>query len=315
MRIGIDIGGTKIVAGLVSEAGRVIRRAQTRTEAEGGYLSVRDRIVRLTADVLSDGGVKKTNIKRVGLACAGQIDHQRKRVLFSPNLNWRARPLGGDIEAATGVPVSLENDVNAATYGEWRFGFKKKGVNVVGIFLGTGVGGGLILNSRLFRGSRDVGGEMGHITLNPHGYLCRCGNRGCFEAYCGGSYIIGRTRERLEQGYKGTLRDIVKGQPHTLLAGHIEDGYYRGDELCREIWGEVIEYLGVGLQSVANLLNPDTILLGGGVTRGTKRLIHEARAVMKRRAMPASMNGLRVERTRLHQDAMILGAAFVADDE
>jgi glucokinase len=314
MRVGIDIGGTKIVAGLASEAGRVIRRAQTLTEAAEGYALVRDRIIRLITDVFSAAGVKKANIKKVGLACAGQIDQRRKAVLFSPNLNWRAKPLGRDIEAATGLPVSLENDVNAATYGEWRFGFKKKGVNVVGIFLGTGVGGGLIVNSRLYRGSRDVGGELGHITLNPHGYPCRCGNRGCFEAYCGGSYVIGRARERLEQGYRGKLWEIVGGHPNALRAGHIEEGYYLGDEFCREAWGEVIEYLGVGLQSIANLLNPDLILLGGGFARGAKRLIDEARSVMKQRAMPASIKGLRVERTRLHQDAMILGAAFVADD-
>jgi glucokinase len=314
MRVGVDIGGTKIVVGLASEAGRVISRTQTRTEGENGYPAVRDKIVLLVTDVLSDAGVKKNSIKKVGLACAGQIDQAHKRVLFSPNLNWRNKPLGRDIEAATGFPVSLENDVNAATYGEWRFGFKKKGLNVVGIFLGTGIGGGLILNGRLFRGSRDVGGELGHITLNPHGYLCRCGNRGCFEAYCGGSYVIGRVRERLAQGYRGRLWEIVGGDLTGLHAGHVEEGYYLGDELCRTVWGEVIEYLGVGLQSVANLLNPDLILLGGGVTQGTRKLVYEARVVMKQRAMPASIKGLRVERTRLHQDAMILGAAFVGDD-
>ncbi|MBP1729855.1 MAG: putative glucokinase [Deltaproteobacteria bacterium] len=314
MRVGVDIGGTKIIAGLASEAGRVIRHAQIPTEGQNGYPAVRDRIVRLVADVLSGTGVKKSSIKQVGLACAGQIDQARKRVLFSPNLNWRNKPLGRDIEAATGLPVSLENDVNAATYGEWRFGFKKEGLNVVGIFLGTGIGGGLILNGRLFRGSRDVGGELGHITLNPHGYQCRCGNRGCFEAYCGGSYVVGRVRERLEQGYRGRLWEIVGGDPVGLHAGHVEEGYYLGDELCSEAWGEVIEYLGVGLQSVANLLNPDLILLGGGVIQGTKKLVHEARLVMKQRAMPASTKGLRVERTRLHQNAMILGAAFVSSD-
>lgn len=314
MRVGVDIGGTKIVAGLASEAGRVIRRMETRTEAEKGYSWVRDTVVRLINDLLSDRSVKKNNIRRVGLACAGQIDTTRKAVLVSPNLNWENRPLGRDIQQATRFPVSLENDVNAATYGEWRFGLKKKGRNVVGIFLGTGVGGGLILDGRLFRGSRNVGGELGHITLNPHGYSCRCGNQGCFEAYCGGSYLVDRVRARLKQGYKGELLDIVKGNPNALQATHVEVGYYCGDELCRQVWGEVIEYLGVGLQSVVNLLNPDVILLGGGVIQGTKRLLDEALVVMKQRAMAASIEGLRVERARLHQDAMILGAAFVPND-
>lgn len=314
MRVGVDIGGTKIVAGLASEAGRVIRRMETRTEAKNGYSWVLDTVVRLINDLLADAGVKKNHIRTVGLACAGQIDARRKAVLVSPNLNWQNKRLGRDVEQVLRLPVSLENDVNAATYGEWRFGLKKKGRNVVGIFLGTGVGGGLILDGRLFRGSRNVAGELGHITLNPHGYACRCGNQGCFEAYCGGSYLVDRVRERLNQGYQGELLEIVKGDLYALQATHVEVGYYRGDELCRQVWGEVIEYLGAGLQSVANLLNPDVILLGGGVIHGTKRLLDEAVAVMKQRAMAASIKGLKVKRARLYQDAMILGAAFVSND-
>jgi glucokinase len=314
MRIGIDVGGTKIAAGLVNESGRVITRKLVKTDAHKGYPSVKDQMHRMIRALFSEAGIKAGSIERIGIACAGQIDQRTQTILFSPNLNWSNAPLKQDIEAATGIETFIENDVNAGTYGEWKFGFLGEGSNVVGIFMGTGVGGGLILNSRLFRGSHGVAGELGHITLNPHGYPCNCGSRGCFEAYCGGSHIVSRARERLGQGYRGKLWDVIEGHVDGLHAGHIEEAYFLGDDLCREIWQEVIEYLGAALQSIANLLNPELIILGGGVVAGTKRLIDEVRPVMERRAMQASIAGLKVERARLGVDAAMLGAAFVMDE-
>jgi len=150
--------------------------------------------------LLSEATAGASAVNSIGVACAGQIDRSTQKILFSPNLNWKDAPLKDDLEAATGIRTFVENDVNAGTYGEWRFGFRGEGLNVVGIFIGTGIGGGLILNGRVFRGSHGVGGELGHITLNPFGYHCRCGNKGCFEAYCGGSYIEERVRQHLAQG-------------------------------------------------------------------------------------------------------------------
>jgi len=314
MRIGIDIGGTKIAAGLVNQSGQVIRHKKVKTDARNGYPSVRDQIHRLVRDLFSEAGIKADSIERIGIACAGQIDQRTETILFSPNLNWSNVPLKHDIEGATGIETFIENDVNAGTYGEWKFGFHGESSNVVGIFIGTGIGGGLILNRRLFRGSHGVGGELGHITLNPHGYPCKCGNRGCFEAYCGGSYIANRAREQLAQGYRGKLWDVIEGRVDELHAGHVEQAYLSGDDLCTEIWQEVIEYLGVALQSIANLLNPELIIFGGGVVAGTKRLIDEARPVMERRAMQASVAGLKIERARLGNDAALLGAAFMMDE-
>ena len=314
MRIGIDVGGTKIAAGLVNETGRVTRRKRVKTDTQRGYPAVRDQINLLVRALLSEAGAKPGSVKRIGIACAGQIDRGTQKVLFSPNLNWRHVPLKHDIEMATGIPTSVENDVNAGTYGEWRFGFRGEGSNVVGIFIGTGIGGGLILNGRLFRGAHGVAGELGHITLNPYGYPCHCGNKGCFEAYCGGVYIEHRVKERLSEGYRGKLWDIIEGRIPSLHAGHVEQAYLMGDDLCKEVWREVVEYLGSALQSIANLLNPELIIFGGGVVAGTKQLIDEARGVMARRAMQASISSLKIERARMGDDAALLGAAFVTDE-
>lgn len=314
MRIGIDIGGTKIMAGLADTEGRVVARRKIKTEREQGYLAVLDKIHGLVRELLSDAGVEYRTVETIGVACAGQIDRAGTRIIFSPNLGWTDVALKQDIERMIGVRTFIENDVNAATYGEWRFGLRGAGDDVIGIFIGTGVGGGLIVHRRLFRGSKGVGGEIGHITLNPDGYPCRCGNTGCFEAYCGGSYIEARVREHLGQGYRGKIWDLIEGRPESLNAGRIEEAYELQDELCRRVWGDVIEYLGVALQSMVNLLNPDLIILGGGVVAGTRRLVHEARLVMERRAMPASVEGVRIERASLGEDGLILGAAFVMDE-
>ncbi len=302
------------MAGLVDTEGRVIARRKVKTEQEQGYHAVMHKIQGVVRELLSEAGSTSRDVQRIGIACAGQIDRRATRIIFSPNLNWRDVALKQDVERLTGVETYIENDVNAATYGEWRFGFHREGDTVIGAFLGTGVGGGLILHKTLFRGSNGVGGELGHITLNAGGYRCHCGNTGCFEAYCGGSYIEARVREHLARGYRGKVWEIVEGRPEILNAGHIEAAYELGDELCRTLWAEVIEYLGVGLQSIVNLLNPDLIILGGGVVAGTKRLVDEARLVMEQRAMPASREGVRVERARLAEDALILGAAFVMDE-
>ena len=151
--------------------------------------------------------------------------------------------------------------------------------------IGTGIGGGLILGGTIYRGFSNVGGELGHITLNPWGYRCNCGNTGCFEAYCGGLYITSRIRQHIEEGYRGKIWELIGGDIEALHPGYIEEAAARGDDLCARTWREVIEYLGCALQSIANLLNPEVIMLGGRVILGTSRLVDEAVAVMRRRAM------------------------------
>ncbi|MCX5813421.1 MAG: ROK family protein [Proteobacteria bacterium] len=311
MRIGIDIGGTKIIAGLVDKSGLVTFKKKIPTEKEKGYTGVRDNIAGLIRTIVKEGNIKTEEIERVGIACAGQIDKTTKNILFSPNLDWHNVPLRGDIEKMCGIDTFIENDVNAAVYGEWKFGLKEVPDDVIGVSFGTGIGGGLIINRRLYRGFSYVGGEVGHITLNPHGYKCGCGNTGCFEAYCGGSHIIERVRTEIEEGYRGKIWDIIEGNIGSLHTGHIEEAYLLGDMLCIRIWGEVIEYAGVALASLVNLLNPEVVILGGGVIYGSRYFIEDVKAVMEKRAMKASLAGLKIEKAQLGEDAGIVGAVFV----
>jgi len=305
MRIGIDVGGTKIAIGLVDGTGRIVARRRILTESWRGYGPIRDRILAGIDGMLREGGVSGEEVERIGVAAAGQV--RGDRILFSPNLHWENAPLKADLERVTAIETFLENDVNAATYGEWKFGMAQGGAHVVGIFIGTGIGGGLIFDGRLYRGCSGVAGELGHITLNPQGYRCNCGSTGCFEAYCGGAYVVDRVKKRIEQGYRGKVWDLISGRPEELHAGHIEAAYLEGDEVCTAVWKEVIEYLGVALQNLVNLLNPEVIICGGGVIEGARQLMEDARGVMEKRALSPSVADLRLEKARLGEDAVILG--------
>jgi glucokinase len=311
MRVGIDIGGTKILAGLIDDSGSVIGKRKVPVGRDKRYEKVRAVIVDLLNDMLREKGLHGRSISKIGIACAGQIEKDTQKILFSPNLRWKNAPLKKDMEERFRVGVFVENDVNAATYGEWRFGLKSKPKDMIGIYPGTGIGGGIIANGALCRGFANVGGEVGHIILNPYGYRCNCGNYGCFEAYCGGSYIVERVRSVMREGYRGKIWEISGGDLKGLHAGHIEEAWMMGDDLCGRIWGEVIEYMGAGMASLVNLLNPEVIVMGGGVVYGTKYLVDEAKKAMEKRAMRASLKGLSVEKGKLGDEAAIIGAAFV----
>ncbi len=312
MRIGIDLGGTKITGGIIGISGIVTARSRVPTNRDGGREGITRQIIDLIYTILRESNTPITEIERIGIAAAGQIDGITQSILFSPNLpGFFDVPLKSVIEEETGIPAFIENDVNAATYGEWYFGLGAAPRDVVGVFLGTGIGGGLILNGKLYRGCTGVGGEIGHMTINPDGYPCNCGNRGCFEAYCGGSYIVERVARRIRDGYRGTILSVLADDVESLHAGHIEEAYRLGDDLCKNVWEEVIEFLGAGLAGLVNILNPEVIILGGGVIFGTKSLMDDAQRIMEKRAMAASLKGLRVVKATLGEDAAILGAAFV----
>lgn len=295
--------------GLVDESGAVTARRRLPTESRAGYPATRDRMIAGIDALLRESGVAASDVKKVGVAAAGQVAGDT--IVFSPNLHWDHLPVRRDIEDATGIPTYLENDVNAATYGEWRFTLDAGPGDVVGMFIGTGIGGGLIFGRRLYRGFSGVAAEIGHMTLNPAGYRCNCGNTGCFESFCGGVYVAGRVKARIEEGYRGKIWDIVGGDPDKLHAGHVEEACYQGDELCARIWKEVIEYLGIGLQNIVNLLNPEVIICGGGVVAGTRYLLDEARKVMARRAAGPSVKGMRIQKAALGEDAVILGVSCI----
>jgi glucokinase len=308
MRIGVDIGGSKVIVGLLGEQGRVVEKRRIVLERRD-YGYVRDRVVEEILR-LAEGRA----IKGVGIASAGQIEAGTQRILFSPNLGWQDVNLKADMEERLRTKVHVENDVNAATYGEWRFALRGEPKTVIGVYVGTGIGGGMILDGRLYRGSSNVGAEIGHMILDPMGPRCNCGRRGCFEALCGGSYIVRKVKERIEEGYRGRIYEVIEGDLDRLHTGHIEKAFLLGDALCEEVWEEVAFYLGCGLASLVNIFNPDVLLLGGGVIYGSNLLIDLALPSFEAYSLPVSAKNVKVLRATLREDAALMGASFLLEE-
>jgi glucokinase len=261
--IGLDIGGTKIAGGLVSSAGEILARGRRDTPA-----SDPNQIAREVASLVTELAAKSPEpIAGLGVACAGFVDKTGSTVLFAPNLAWRDEPLKQRLESLVGYPVTIDNDANAAAWGEFRFGAAREADDMVLITVGTGIGGGVVVDSRLLRGAYGIGGELGHMRVVPNGLRCGCGNRGCWEQYASGSALLREARELVASGtpHGGVLAEACGGDPAQLKGHNITDAAQQGDAAAVELIADVGSWVGEGAASVAAILDPELIVIGGGV--------------------------------------------------
>src|SRR5579872_4069392 len=236
--VGIDLGGTNIAAAALPTDGSAVLAFGSRlTRADLGADAVTDRIVEaiedVIAEVMKETGAARSDFLGVGLGAPGPLDRERGLVIVAPNLGWRDFPLRDRITTAVDLPATLDNDANCATVGEWWCGAARGGRNVIGVTIGTGIGGGLILNGDLYHGSSSVAGEIGHTTIDSTGRRCKCGNYGCLEAYASGPAIAERAREALSGDEASTLRRMVDGDLAKITARTVYDAAVRGDEVAR----------------------------------------------------------------------------------
>ncbi len=310
---GIDIGGTNLRCGILGEGGTVKSRLsvsfpKSLNEAEKQV----DFIVKNVKQFLSSN--EKYGVKSIGVGIAGQIDDSTGSVLFSPNLNWHEVPLKYILEKETGLGVYITNDLTAITYGEWKFGSGKSENNIICIFVGTGIGSGIIIDGSLYAGCSNAAGEIGHITVVSGGRKCTCGNSGCLEAYAGGLGISNIAKERAAADMKGfkNIIDAAGGDIGGISAETVADAYKAGDKKASEIIKETGVYLSDGVISAVNLLNPCAIILGGGVIDGISGLFDTVKNEVGKRALKASTSNLRILKSGLGEDAGIIGAAGLA---
>ena len=312
--IGVDLGGTKVSAGAVSRDGaRIVGVRNIETQAELGAEGVVDRIIGLIEGVILDAtqetGAKRKDFVGIGIGAPGPLDRKNGIVIVAPNLGWRDFPLRDRVQSRLGLPASLDNDANCATVGEWWLGAARGGRNVVGITIGTGIGGGLIINGELYHGSSDVAGEIGHTTIDVNGRHCKCGNYGCLEAYASGPAIATRAREALvREDTASELRTMVNGQIDTITAETVYRAAKRGDALANEIVRDTARYLGAGIATLLNVVNPDVVVVAGGVTLAGEALFGPLRAEVRRRAFKPAVQGVRIVPAELQGTAGIVGA-------
>jgi glucokinase len=311
--LGVDLGGTNIVVGAMPEDGsRTLAVRSEPTHAQRGAESVVDHIVAMIAQVISDVMAEQGGSARdfvgVGVGAPGPLDRENGVVVVAPNLGWQNFPLRDSIAQRVRLPVTLDNDANCATVGEWWRGAAQGGRNVVGLTIGTGIGGGIILEGKLYHGSSDVAGEIGHTTIDPTGRYCRCGNYGCLEAYASGTAIAARAREALERNEASALKTMVDGDLSKLTAAIVYDAANGGDALAHEIVRDTARFLGHGVANLLNILNPDVVVLAGGVTQAGDRLFEPLRAEVKRRAFRPAVDVCRIVPGVLAGTAGVVGA-------
>ena len=310
--IGVDLGGTTIVVGTLTEDGRAMHGlVDELTPVHLGPDGVVDRIIamigqsveRTRADLGAD-----VEIAGVGIGAPGPLDTQRGIVIVAPNLGWHDMPLRDRIGAATGFDARLDNDANCATLGEWWHGAAQGGRVVVGITIGTGIGGGIVLDGQIFHGASDVAAEMGHMTIDVMGRRCKCGNYGCLEAYASGTAIAARTIEELEAGTASSIPALVGGDLARVTAQIVYLAAHDGDALALEIVRDTARFLGAGIANVLNILNPDVVVVTGGVTKAGDRLFGPLRTEVARRAFKPAVAACRIVPGGLPGTAGVYGA-------
>ncbi len=311
--LGIDLGGTKIIAGLVERSGRILAKEYRETQAAQGPASVFDRLIEATTTVLASQSIDLSEVNAIGVAAAGPIDAASGTVTAPPNLpGWHDVPLARLIQNRVSLPTYLENDAAAAALAEFTFGAGRGCQHMIYVTASTGIGGGFVLNGRLYQGAAGAAGEIGHMTLLPNGPLCGCGNRGCLEALASGTAIARDARERVSRGVPTLIAELVNGDLTKISAKVVAQAADEGDIEAQEILQEAMEYLGVGVANLVNLFNPEIIVIGGGLTNMGERLFDTVRRVIDRRAFPISAHTVEVRPAQLGSDVGLLGAAAVA---
>jgi glucokinase len=310
--IGCDLGGTNIKAGIVNlEEGSVLHADSIPTNSQDGHDAVMERMIDLLHSLISESGMDQSELLGIGVSAPGVIDLKNGTTLFLPNLSgqWRNIPLGNTLSAALNLPVTLLNDVRAITYGEYIYG-AGQGFNRMACFaIGTGVGGGLVLNGELLLGFQGTAGEFGHQTVEINGLRCSCGNYGCLEAYTSGPAIASRAEKAVRQGFTTLIAEMIDHDLNKITPEIVARAAEEGDEIAQEIWDSVGHYLGTGIANICVAFGPEQVVLAGGVAAAGDLLLKPIKKALQERVFVMPVKNVEVVLSSLGTDAGILGMA------
>ena len=303
----LDVGGTKVLGAIFNEKDEIIYRLKKRSKSGGeGSADVEKVIVSVVEEMISESGIDRKNLNAIASCAPGVIDQDRGIVLFTPNLPWRDYDMAGSMRKKFGVPFYVGNDVNLGVLGEYHFGAGKGYKNIVGFFVGTGMGGGLILNGKLFTGHQFKAAEYGHMILDPEGPLCNCGQRGCLEAFSS------------KQGMTAYMRQQISRGRESVMAEAIADGVFRskklvraieaGDQVAMEAVDRACHWLAVATGNLINTISPDLVLYGGGVIEAMGDVfLKKILAEVDRYCMPAIRPTVEIKNASLGDDSILYG--------
>ena len=313
LSVGIDIGGTKVAGGVVDTDGVVVARARRDTPHRSTSPSVvEDTIVDVVAELIDIAG---DDVVAVGIGAAGFVAADRATVVFAPHLSWRDEPLEANLQRRVPVPISVDNDANAAAWAEWRFGAAQGDSHVVMVNLGTGIGGAMILDGQIMRGRFGIAGEFGHMQVVPGGQRCECGNKGCWEQYASGNALVREARAMMTAGspMATDLLNLVGGDPSSLTGPMITEAAKDGDATATELLGEIGQWLGIGIANLAAAFDPGVFVIGGGVSAAGDLLLEPARTTFRRHLTGRGYRPeARIVAAALGNEAGLIGAADLA---
>lgn len=305
--IGIDLGGTFIKGGIIDDEGKIIVNDKVPTESDGGSETVLKNIASLCNSLLKKANMTANDVEGIGMGVPGMIDSERGEVIYSNNLGWADFSIAKELEQLVGLPVRIANDANVAALGETKFGCGKDYNNTVMLTLGTGVGGGIIINGKLFEGNRSAGAELGHAVIVAGGEQCTCGRCGCLETYASATALIRDTKRAMLANKDSKMWEIGDIEN---VNGKTPFDYYDVDESARKVVDNYIEMLGTGIANIANMFRPEAVILGGGVCKQGDDLIKPVQAVLDRDIYAGTKGPqVKVVTAMLENDAGIMGAA------
>ena len=311
--IGVDVGGTNIKIALVDKTGSIVYSDTVPTRAEMGYEYTINNMKKAISDLIAQTKVAKEDISGIGFGFPGQIDCDNGVVLLAPNIpGWVNVPIAKIIEKEFSIPVKVDNDVRCAALAELNYGAGKGTQNLICITVGTGIGSGLIINGKIVRGAKNVAGEIGHIKLQMHdGPLCGCGDTGCLEAFASGPAIVAMAQEYILGGKSTKYRELANPDITPYI---VAEAAKQGDVVAKRIFEIIGEYIGIGLVSVINLLNPEKIVIGGGVADAGELLFAPIRRTIEQRAMPIQAKSVQVVHAELGNTAGVIGASLLIEN-
>ncbi|MCX5774739.1 MAG: ROK family protein [Fusobacteria bacterium] len=310
MYIGIDVGGTNITGGLFSVEHEILKRAKMKSRAKDGTAAIMEQLFKVISELK---GQSSEEILGIGIGIAGIIDSKAGIVRSSANIDVVNFPLKEVVEAEFHIPTYIENDVNVGVIGEWKYGGAKGYSNIVGIFVGTGIGGGLVLEGKLYTGKIGAAGEIGHIPIDMNGPYCGCGSKGCIEAYASKTGMEQYINALIKHQHKSSFLTRVEENNGRLKSGYLVEAIRVKDTYAIEVLDYAMEKLGVGIAGVINLLNPDLVVLGGGVMEALgDYLLPKIQASCEKYSMPELYKSTQFKMATLGDDSGIYGAMNIA---
>jgi glucokinase len=307
--VGVDIGGTSVKLGIVDTKGKILMRDNFSTKELKGRAAMMDKLVERVKFLTKEARSRGMKVKGVGVGAPGPIEVEKGFVYTFPNIpGWNNTPFKAILEKKLKMPVRIDNDANAMALGESMFGAGKGARSVVALTLGTGIGGGIVLDGKLFHGRTYSAAEIGHMTINEDGPLCGCGNRGCVETYVGNGYFSDEVKRRLKAGAKSILSKWIK-EGKTVTPLLVKQAAWKGDKFALKMWEDTGSHLATALAALANILNPDRFVIGGGVAQQAEVLFRPLMRSFKRKAFPIAVRSVKVMPAKLGAEAGLIGAA------